>query len=1271
MLTSTLLVPGAGAGATAPAPARVVPTPDPEWSPVDDLVLRVPRAWQVTAGGGVTVAVVDSGVDATHPELAGALAPGVDLVGRDAVPDDTTGFGTAVAGVIAARLDGAGTTGVAYEATVLPVKVTDAGPDAPASSEVVAEGVRAAAARGAAVIHVSHSVPEASTALRSAVAAAIASGAVVVAPAGDARDGSPCYPAAWATELPGLVAVSRSDEDETRSGFQSWGDWVTVAAPGDDVPVPTAGAAVSTMSADALASARVAGVVALVRAHEPGLTPAQVDARLALTARDAGTPGADPYYGDGVVDAAAAVTLDDPVPAAVAPALDRSAVDGGQDDVMAGARRIDRTSGDSPQMRGTFDTEGDVDWYVVDAAPGERFVARGTGVIDVYAADGAHLATTGWSPMPLWSQVEGPGPLYLRVRADFPRVLGGYEVELRRLDEQPVTALRFDREPVASRGGFAWGGLGVADVTGDGVDDVVAGTIAWERLPQGGSRGMPAVGYMPGRGDGTFGTFATVTVGAVSGGTPSLTSADLDGDGVTEVVVATGTELWTVDLSGTDPAARRLAQRDDWSPRSLVAVDLDDDGDQDLAGVDSVGALVVLNDGSGGMTPTSVPAAGLTITPAAADVDRDGMLDLVYGGPASTVLYRQRDGSFVVGPAIDWLMGSSAVQAGDLTGDGRDDVVASLVDGRVVVSRWTPTGWSGPQTVTTLAPESHRLALVDMDADGRTDVVSSPAFVTAVSLQQPDGTFLTDTFRIALPDEPLGGPAVPADLDGDGLPELALTDRSGAVQVAHQGRQLRGMTPWVTGVSPAPTSAGAAVRPTVAVTLGRDVERASVTAQTVRLVDAATRAPVAVQRTVSADGVVRMVPTADLVPGRTYTVRTEGLRAHDGTVQTEATRSWFTVAAGGDRFTPLEPVRVFDSRDEVGRIDPDQPIQLWFGGVLPQDATAVVLNVTAVAADAVGNVRVYPTTDGGVPPEVSNINVVPGVDQPAAVTVGLGVDLSVDVLTEGASADLVVDLAGYFSPSAATAFTATSPVRLMDTRDGTGGVPALPVTAGRWVELQVAGRGGVPVDASAVALNVTATEVAARTHVRVYPTPAAYADQAPPMVSNLNLMPGRDQANMVVVRVGDGGRIRLYTHSAAAHLVVDLAGWYTATGELGFVPVEPARIVDSRRGQGLAGALRSGRSAEVAVGGLAGVPGTARAAVLTVTGTGHRAGTHIRTFPVTDPATLPLVSTLNLVARRDEANATVARLGRGGRVGVYSASADIDLVVDVSGYFTR
>ncbi|MBB2923644.1 S8 family serine peptidase [Cellulomonas cellasea] len=1279
VLTAACVAPAAAVAAPAPVPAAVdvlaVPGPDPHTSTIDDSVLRVRRAWQASTGAGVTVAVLGTGVDATHPDLAGALLPGYDAVDGDStVVEDTDGSGTGVAGVVAARSNGTGVLGLAFASSVLPVRVTSG--DAAATDARVVEGLRWAVSHGARVVHVAHAVPHADPALRTAVADALAAGVVVVAPAGDTSSGAPRYPAAWASELPGLVAVSATTNDLTAAPSASWGEWVTVAAPGEDVPTTRPGNGYVFRDGSVYAAARVAGVVALVRAHEPALTPAEVATRLRTTAQDTGPRGADPFYGNGIVDAAAAVTLRDAVPAAPGLPFDRLPGDGGEDDLLAGATPVARDRTGSADLVGDLDSEGDVDWYSFEAVADARYQLWVAGPVTVDVCDTAGrplLTADGFSTLHPFKRIDGTGPWLLRVR----RAPGStsthtdYSVRLTLADDQPRTSLRFDRGTLVSppTTDATNDQLTLADVTGDGVTDAVTWSHETAAAPAPAGSTVPVLRYHPGRPDGTFDAHRTVRLGGPVDSWPRVVvaAAELDGDPAVELVATNETDVWVVDLGGAEPVVRSEASRAGWYPEAHLVADVDTDGDQDLVGWEVGGVLLLRNDGQGRLTPTTYPLPDAR--PAAVvDVDSDARPDVVLAG--GRVLHQRADGGFEEGAPLAWLVDAAGVAVGDLTGDGRADLVAST-GAQLLLRAGTATGWADDVTVLDERDVGSELRLADVDGDGRTDVVGHTPFETSVSLQQRDGSFLTDRFSLGGPDWVMWANPVLLDADGSGRPGLLFSAPGRGLVLARQGETAPGPTPWVTDVSPVTSARGVGVRPTVTVTLGEDVDLGTVSAATVRLLDGVTREPVAVQRIVQPGGVVRLVPTADLVAGRSYQVAAQGLRTTTGVAQDERAWSWFTVAAGGDRFTPLEPTRVFDSREEDGPLTPAEPVVLGFGDLLPPDATAVVLNVTASNPSAPGNVRAYPVTQSGEPPHVSNLNVVPGIDQPASVTVRLGLDQAVELLTAATTTNLVVDLAGYYAPEGATAYTSSAPVRVLDTRTGVGGLPREPVRSGRWVELQVAGVNGVPADAAAVVLNVTGTQVAGRTHVRVYPAPAASEDQTPLFVSNLNLEPGRDQANLVTVRVGDGGRIRLFTYSADVHLVADLAGWYSPTGELGFVPLEPERIADSRTGLGVARRLRAGQPVELAVAGTAGVPGTAVAAALTVTASNPAGPTHVRAFPVTSPATLPDISTLNLVPRRDEANATIARLGVGGRVGLYTHSADTDLVVDVSGYFTR
>jgi serine protease len=269
------------------------------------LPLRAPAAWDVSHGStAVKVAILDTGVDLDHPDLASRLLPGYDFVNYDTAAQDDEGHGTMVAGIAAAETNnGIGIAGVAWTASIMPVKVLDdsgAGWDSD-----IARGITWAADNGAQVINLSLGGPDPSVTLYDAINYARRKGAVVVSAAGN--DGAPqlSYPAVYAD-----VAVGATDAAGDAAWFSNSGYWVDVTAPGIGITSTAlaAGAAdaYDTGSGTSFASPIVAGVAALVWAQHPGWSQGQVAAQI-LRAWDRGPRGLDPFYGLGLVDAYAAV----------------------------------------------------------------------------------------------------------------------------------------------------------------------------------------------------------------------------------------------------------------------------------------------------------------------------------------------------------------------------------------------------------------------------------------------------------------------------------------------------------------------------------------------------------------------------------------------------------------------------------------------------------------------------------------------------------------------------------------------------------------------------------------------------------------------------------------------------------------------------------------------------------------------------------------------------------------------------------------------------
>ncbi|MBW3557435.1 MAG: S8 family peptidase, partial [Actinobacteria bacterium] len=328
--------------------------------------VRMPAAWDATRGSGVVVAVLDSGVDRTHPDLTGTrLLAGRDFINGDNDPEDDNGHGTLVTGVAAASIDnGRGIAGIAGEATMLPVKVLDEKGEGPVSA--IAKGIEWAADQRARVINLSLGLagqsgpaPEPPV-LRAAVDYALSKDAVVVAAAGN--DGSPwtAYPAAH----PGVLAVTAIDVQNRLAYFSDWSVATDVAAPGVNILGTARAADVKPPNAPygwgtgtSFAAPIVAGVATLIRARSPNLTDREVGDRIRSSATDAGPSGFDPYFGHGILDAAAALGV----------AGSRAALIYTRDtnDSMPGASAL------AGSTEGTIHPEGDVDWYYVDVtAPG-------------------------------------------------------------------------------------------------------------------------------------------------------------------------------------------------------------------------------------------------------------------------------------------------------------------------------------------------------------------------------------------------------------------------------------------------------------------------------------------------------------------------------------------------------------------------------------------------------------------------------------------------------------------------------------------------------------------------------------------------------------------------------------------------------------------------------------------------------------------------------------------------------------------------------------
>lgn len=267
-------------------------------------------------GAGARVAVLDTGIDCGHEDLAGGCVYGANFTGA-LQPFDDHGHGTHVAGIIGGRANGVGMLGVAPESTVYAVKVLAA--NGSGSWSAVAAGINWAVTNNMDVVNMSLSGSSYSQAIADAVTAAQTAGVLVVAAAGNSGC---CNTVGYPAKLAYSLAVGAVDSTDAIASFSSTGPEVDVSAPGVGVraAVPTGTCSLCdpsgymSLSGTSMAAPHVAGVGALLMSR--GRTAAEARSLIVGTARDLGAPGLDPSYGYGRVDALAAVNGDpvDPPP---------------------------------------------------------------------------------------------------------------------------------------------------------------------------------------------------------------------------------------------------------------------------------------------------------------------------------------------------------------------------------------------------------------------------------------------------------------------------------------------------------------------------------------------------------------------------------------------------------------------------------------------------------------------------------------------------------------------------------------------------------------------------------------------------------------------------------------------------------------------------------------------------------------------------------------------------------------------------------------------
>ncbi len=424
------------------------------------------------------------------------------------------------------------------------------------------------------------------------------------------------------------------------------------------------------------------------------------------------------------------------------------------------------------------------------------------------------------------------------------------------------------------------------------------------------------------------------------------------------------------------------------------------------------------------------------------------------------------------------------------------------------------------------------------------------------------------------------------------------------------------------------------------------------------------------------------VDTTGLAPGQytTFVVCTKTKKGGPG--------SPFTVnvpVIQGSTYFPLSPGRVLDTRDgtgtggvieALGAADSLDVTVTGLLGVPAEGVTAVALNVVATNATGPPSyLTVWPT--GQERPLASNLNFAPGVSVPNLVIARVGTGGKVSMYNNTGTVNVAADVQGYFLGDATgSTYVPLAPARVLDTRNGTGGTSG-PVGPGGTIELKVTDAGGVPAaGGTAVALNVTATNVSgAESYLTVWPSGSSR-----PLASNLNFIKDQTVPNLVIARVGEGGKVSIYNNLGNVDVVADTQGYFAAPVAAGTVPpgsqyfpTTPARILDTRDGTGVPGGatgqLGTASTLDLQVRGAGGVPDNATAVVLNVTVTGSPGPpSYLTVYPTGTER--PLASNLNFVAEQTVPNLVIARIGSGGKVTIYNNLGSTFVIGDVQGWFT-
>jgi hypothetical protein len=353
-------------------------------------------------------------------------------------------------------------------------------------------------------------------------------------------------------------------------------------------------------------------------------------------------------------------------------------------------------------------------------------------------------------------------------------------------------------------------------------------------------------------------------------------------------------------------------------------------------------------------------------------------------------------------------------------------------------------------------------------------------------------------------------------------------------------------------------------------------------------------------------------------------------------------------------FVGIAPARLYDSR-EAPRYSPlgegewvHVPV-IGVGGVPGDGVTAVALNVSCVDGTVPGSFTVWPT--GGRQPSTANVTVPVGTASSTVVVVEPGPSGQVSVLNRSGSANLIVDVVGFFRTAPAFKFAPVTPARLLDSR-----IKRRPLVTNQTINLRVRGLAGVPLNADSVVLNVTAVTPTSPGFLTVFPTGSPRQ-----LTSSLNFAAGAIVPNLVIAKVGAGHSISLYNFAGATHVVVDVVGYFSGTARGHYTPIEPTTALAAQFGPGA--------TIAVPVCGVGAVPGGGvSAAIVNISVRNPSDSSFLTAWP--SATRRPTAANLNPTAGQNCSNLAFVKLGADGQVWLYNNSGVSDVVVDVLGWFS-